>query len=167
MLKPDAIRKIITSANPYLSRDPDKLQVFLDSGTIVAYGASSLSYEYQYTLNVIVQDYPHHADQIILPLLAYLRTQQPELFENRDKAKNMIRFEAEMLNQQTADFSIQVDLTERVIVSTPGGNKLVATHVGEPDHPDFPDEEVVVELYDRTKNTLLGTFTVPAWAPVF
>ncbi|MCD9473059.1 phage tail protein, partial [Photobacterium phosphoreum] len=36
MLKPDKIRQIIALANPYLQRDPDKLQVFLDSGRIVA-----------------------------------------------------------------------------------------------------------------------------------
>lgn len=167
MLKPDKIRDIITRANPYLKVDPDKLHVFLDSGRIVAYGAGSLSFEYQYTLNVIVQDYPHHADQIFLPLLVYLRTQQPELFENRDKAKNLIRFEAEVLNQQTVDLSIEVDLTERVIISQPEGNKLVVQHVGEPDHPEFPDTDVHVEVYDRPTNTLIGTYTVPAWAPEF
>lgn len=167
MLKPDKIRAIITRANPYLARDPDKLHVFLDSGRIVAYGAASLSYEYHYTLNVIVQGYPHHADQIFLPLLAYLRTQQPELFENRDKAQNLIRFEAEMLNQQTVDLSIEVDLTERVVVSTSEGNKLIAEHVGEPEHPEFPDFDVNVEVYDRTTNALLGTFSVPAWTPAF
>src|SRR5690625_5099285 len=121
MLKPDRIREIITRANPYLKRDPDKLHVFLDSGRVVAHGAASLSYEYQYTINVVVLDYPHHADQIFVPLLAYLRTQQPELFENKEKAQNMIRFEAEVLNQQAVDLSIEIDLTERVIVSQPEG----------------------------------------------
>lgn len=167
MLKPDKIREIITLANPYLKRDPDKLQVFLDSGRIVAYGAASLSYEYRYTLNVIVQDYPNHADQIFLPMLVYLRTQQPELFENHEKAQNLIRFDAEMLNQQTIDLSIQVDLTERVVVELSAGNKLHATHVGEPGHPDFPAETVTVELYNRVTGEFLGTFTAPAWAPAF
>lgn len=167
MLKPDKIRQIITLANPYLQRDPDKLQVFLDSGRIVAYGAASLSYEYRYTLNVIVQDYPNHADQIFLPMLVYLRTQQPELFENQEKAQNLIRFDAEMLSQQTIDLSIQVDLTERVIVKLSDENKLHATHVGEPDHPDFPAEAITVELYNRVTGELLGVFTAPAWGPTF
>lgn len=167
MLKPNQIREIIVRANPYLVNDPDKLQVFLDSGRIVSYGAASLSFEYRYTLNVIVQDFPNHADQIILPLLAYLRTQQPELFENKDLAQNLIRFDAEILNKSVLDLSIQVDLTERVIVSQNVDNKLVATHVGEPDLPDFPAQDIVIELYDRPNNKHIGTFSMPAWNPKF
>lgn len=167
MLKPNLIREIIVKANPYLKRDPDKLQIFLDSGSIVSYGAASLSFEYRYTLNVIVQDYPNHADQIILPLLAYLRTQQPELFENRDLAQNLIRFEAEILSLSLLDLSIQVDLTERVIVGQDVENKLVATHVGEPEIPDFPSQEIQIEVYDRPHDKHLGTFTIPAWDPKF
>lgn len=167
MLKPDKIREVITKANPYLKRDPDKLHVFLDSGRVVAYGAASLSYEYQYTINIVVLDYPHHADQIFVPLLAYLRTQQPELFENHEMAQNMIRFEAEILNQQSVDLSIEVDLTESVIVSQPAGNKLVVEHVGEPEHPDFPESDVQVEVHDHGTGSVIGTYTVPAWSPEF
>lgn len=166
MLKPSEIRKIITRANPYLKDDPDKLQVFLDSGTIVSTGALSLSYLYEYTLNIIVQDYRHHPDQIFIPLLVYLRTQQPELFENYDKNKNVIRFDAEILNQQCIDLSIEVDLTERVIIKDVEG-KLVAEHAAEPQHPDFPENDVTIELYNKNNDTLIGTFVAPAWKPKF
>lgn len=167
MIKPNQIRDIITRANPYLAQDPDKLQVFLDSGRVVAYGGKSLSWEYRYTLNLIVTDYPYHADQIVLPVLAYLRTQQPELFENRDQAQNLIRFDAEILNESTLDLSLKVDLTERVIVSQGDGQRLTAAHVAEPDHPDFPVHDVEVEIYDRATNTVLGRFVAPAWTPTF
>lgn len=165
MLKPNHIREIITRANPYLRRDPDKLQVFLDEGRIACRGANSLSYEYAYTLTVIVQDYPHHADQIIIPLLAYLRAQQPELFENRDNSAQVIRFDAEFLNHKTLDLSIQVDLTERVLVKqTEGG--LEASYPGEPEHPEYPTKGVVVDVYDRKQgNKHLGQFRMPAWDP--
>lgn len=166
MLKPAAVREIITRANTYLRRDPDKLQVFLDSGRVVARGATSLSYEYRYTLNIIVQDFPNHADQIILPMLAYLRTQQPELFENLELSNNLIRFDAEILNQDTIDLSLQVDLTERVIVGQEG-NKLIATHVAEPPHPDFPEQDITIELINKKTGDVLGIFTVPAWNPTF
>lgn len=165
MLKPNHIREIITRANPYLKRDPDKLQVFLDEGRIACRGANSLSYEYAYTLNVIVQDYPHHADRIIIPLLAYLRAQQPELFENRDNSDQVIRFDAEFLNHKTLDLSIQVDLTERVLVKqTEGG--LEASYPGEPEHPEYPTKDMVVDVYDRKQgNKHLGQFKMPAWNP--
>ena len=165
MLKPDHIREVITRANTYLRRDPDKLHVFLDSGNIACRGAKNLSYEYRYTLNIIVQDYPNHADQIVIPLLAYLRAQQPELFENREKSDQVIRFEAEILNNATIDLSIQVDLTERVIVS-PSENGFSASYVGEPEHPEFPTRDVVIDLYDRPQGDKhLGKFKMPAWDP--
>ncbi|MFC3338142.1 phage tail protein [Paracandidimonas soli] len=166
MLKPTAVRDIITRANPYLKRDPDKLQVFLDSGRIVARGAASLSYEYRYTLTIIVQDFPNHADQIILPMLAYLRTQQPELFENVELSNNLIRFDAEVINQDLIDLSMQVDLTERVIVAQQDG-KLTATHVGEPALPDFPEQDISIELVNKKTGEVLGVFTAPAWNPQF
>lgn len=165
MLKPNHIREIITRANPYLRRDPDKLQVFLDEGRIACRGANSLSYEYAYTLNVIVQDYPHHADQIIIPLLAYLRAQQPELFENRDNSAQVIRFDAEFLNHKTLDLSIQVDLTERVLVKQAEGG-LEASYAGEPEHPEYPTKDMVADVYDRKQgNKHLGQFKIPAWDP--
>tara|TARA_R110000851_G_scaffold333531_1_gene514906 strand:+ start:80609 stop:81109 length:501 start_codon:yes stop_codon:yes gene_type:complete len=166
MLKPAAVREIITRANPYLKRDPDKLQVFLDSGRVVARGAASLSYEYRYTLNVIVQDFPSHADQIVLPMLAYLRTQQPELFENTEMSNNLIRFDAEVISQSVIDLSLQVDLTERVIVGEQDG-KLTASHVGEPPHPDFPEQEITIELIDKQTGEVMGVFVAPAWTPNF
>lgn len=168
MLKPSQLRDFITQANPALRRDPDKMQVFLDTGTIVAAGGKSLSYEYQYTLNIIVQDYRGHADAIILPMLAWLRTNQPELFENADKRARAIRFEVEFLNQETVDLSIEVDLTERVLVlpDEAQGGRLTATHIGEPQHPEFLSEPYTLEVYDKKRNELLAAFEFPSWTPV-
>jgi len=168
MLKPAELRQAVTSANPHLARDPDKLQVFIDSGRIVCAGGASLSFEYQYTINLIVQDYPGHADAILLPMLAWLRTNQPELFENVEKRNQGIRFEAEFINQGVMDLSIEVDLTERVIVAPDpdAGNRLVAEHVGEPPHPEFPIDDWTLEVIDRRTDTLLATFTFPGWRPV-
>jgi len=166
MIKPAHIRRLLTRANPHLADHPEKLHVFLDTGAVAALGSTSLSFEYRYTLNLLVQDYPHHVDRIVLPLLAYLRTQQPELFENHDKAQKLLRFEVEIINESVLDLSIQVDLTERVLVSKKKtGNELTALHVGEPEHPDFPAKDVTIEVYDAKTNTSLGSFTVPAWNP--
>lgn len=167
MLKPDKVRQVIERANPYLVRDPEKLQVFLEGGTIECRGSTSLSYEYRYTLSVIVQDYPHHADQLILPLLALLRTEQPELFENPDKAAKLIRFDAEVLSSSQVDLALQVDLTERVIVKQDAGGVLTLKHVGEPPHPQFPEQQYEMTVIYRRDGQELGRYTVPAWEPRF
>ncbi len=165
MLKPAELRAAIETANPDLANDPDKLVIFLDAGQIACRGVAGLSYEYRYTLNVIVQDYPHHADRIILPILAYLRTQQPELFENPDLADALIRFEVEMLNQETLDLSLKVDLTERVIVTESGPGRFAAHHARAPTHPQFPASSVTIEVVDRTTGETSGTYEIPGWLP--
>lgn len=165
MLKPTEIRNAIVGANPQFRRDPDKLLIFLEGGQVACYGANSLSYEYRYTLHVVVTDYPHHADRLILPMLAYLRTAQPELFENHERAQNLIQFEVEFLSQEAIDLSLQVDLTERVMVKEIAPGTLHATHVGEPSHPDLPSEPVTVEAYNPQTGELIGSYQVPAWSP--
>lgn len=168
MLKPNEIREIITRSNDYLRVNPDKLQVFIDAGSIACRGSKSLSYEYQYTLTVIVQDYPEHADLIVLPLLVYLRTNQPELFENSTKSDDVIRFDIEFLNQSTIDLMIKIDLTERVLVALDASNgRLKATHIPEPNHPDYPNQDTIIDVYDRPEGVHLGQINYPAWLKEF
>lgn len=164
MLKPNEIREIITRYNDYLRINPDKLQVYIDNGKIVCTGAHSLSYEYNYTLTVIVQDFDAHADLIILPLLVYLRTNQPELFENYDKNKDAINFEIDFLNQSTIDLMLKIPLTERVLVTDADG-KLTALHTPEPEHPDYPDHDYVIEVINRRDNEKLGNIIINKWQP--
>ncbi|SEA50699.1 phage tail protein [Variovorax sp. YR216] len=117
MLKPHSLRAHLTAATPELRRDPDKLSVFVRDGRLVAAGAESLSFEYRYALNVVVLDYAGQADAIMVPLLAWLRANQVEILENPALRDKSVRFEVEYLNKETVDISIEVDLTEAVVVS--------------------------------------------------
>lgn len=56
MLKPQLLRQALTDNVPELQRNPDALNVFIDSGRIVSTLASSLSFEYQYRLNMVITD---------------------------------------------------------------------------------------------------------------
>ncbi|SFO51631.1 P2 phage tail completion protein R (GpR) [Variovorax sp. OK605] len=154
MLKPHSLRAHLTAATPELQRDPDKLSIFITGGRIVAAGARSLSYVYRYTLKLVVLDYSSHADAIFVPLLAWLRTQQVEIFENVDLREKSIRFEAEYLNKETIDLSIELDLTERVIVA-PGTDpasvvtalRYDVTHAQEPAHVGTVQSAERVEVF--------------------
>lgn len=159
MLKPGLVRRHLTDANPGLRRDPDKLHIFADKGRIVATGANSLSFEYQYTLNIIVTDYGGHADAIIVPLLAWIRVHQPDLLLNNERRRQGFRFEVEYLNQQSVDLSIEIDLTERVVV-TKDGERMVAEHYGEPPDPDLPLIDQQIELWLRDEH--LATWRIEA-----
>lgn len=137
MLKPGSLRAHLTAALPELARDPERLVVLARAGRIITTGTAALSFEYAYTLQMIVLDYAGHADAVMVPLLAWLKRHQPELMDNPDTRDKAIRFEVEYLTPQTIDLSIEVDITERVLVRprdrAPGGLNVI--HVPEPPHP--------------------------------
>lgn len=145
MKKPDSLRALLRTAVPQLKRDPDKLHIFLDEGNIIATAANSLSFEYQYILNAIVTDYAGHPDTLMVPILGWLKVNQPEMMLNRDKMRDGFSFEAEILNTKTADISIKLRLTERVVVTDdPTSSTRTVTHLDEPSVDDVRAWTVVV-----------------------
>lgn len=138
MMKPASLREALTSAVPHLTRNPEKLHIFVDEGRVVATGAKTISFEYQYTLTMIVTDFPSGADDIMVPTLAWLRANQPELFFNPDQRADGVKFEADILNHATVDLALKLPLTERVIVRVAGSGYEVE-HQPEPvDENDDP-----------------------------
>lgn len=117
MYKPGSLRKHLTSAVAELARDPDKLSILVKRGRTVCGGEASLSFEYEYTVQLVVLDYAGEADHIMLPLLVWLRTHQRDYFDNHQNRQNNFRFEAEYNNTSTIDLVIELDLTESVIVT--------------------------------------------------
>lgn len=162
MLKPASLRKHLVEATPELRTNPDKLTVYLSGGKIVAAGTGSLAFEYRYTLQLVVLDFATHPDAILVPLLAWLTRNQIEIFDNPDLREKAIRFEAEFLNSKTIDLTIEVDLSERVLVGRRGGEeketiaRFDIEHAGEPQRPGPGDTAEIWELYFRDQ--LLATW---------
>ncbi|AAX88635.1 probable bacteriophage tail completion protein gpR homolog [Haemophilus influenzae 86-028NP] len=103
----------------------------MDGGQIVATGAASFSFEYRYTLNVVVTDYAGDIATLIVPMMAYLRTNQPEILENPQIRENAFKFQIDYNNNNTADISFEIQLTERV-VSKKDGNNVQIHYAKEP-----------------------------------
>jgi len=135
MLKPDSLRKSMADAVPYIANNPDCLHIFIDKGVIYSTLAPSLSFEYQYTLNIVITDFAESADMLIVPILHWLRTNQPDIMASPDRRGDGFKFEADFLSNITRDISIDLKLTERVIVSERDG-VLHVKHVEEPPEPD-------------------------------
>jgi len=131
MKKPEQLRAHLSAALPVLQSDPQRLKLFVDEGHIVATSAPGLSFEYRYTLTLIVTDYRGSPDTLIVPLLAWLREYQPELFDNVD-LREAIRFEAEILDHQRVDLELQIPLTERIGVQEIAPNGYQIEHFPEP-----------------------------------
>ncbi|HEP1391391.1 TPA: phage tail protein [Escherichia coli] len=116
MLKPDSLRKALTESVPVLSKNPEMLRLFIDNGKINSTLAASLSFEKQYTLNVVVTDFTDDFDLLLVPVLAWLREQQPDIMASEEGRKKGFTWYADINADNSFDVSISLLLTERTIV---------------------------------------------------
>ncbi|ADX32435.1 tail terminator [Erwinia phage ENT90] len=135
MLKPKQLREALTNSVPLLARNPDSLNVFIDSGRIASTLASSLSFEYQYQLNLVITDYADDIDLVMVPVLAWLRENQPDIMATEEKRRTGFTFKVDVLSDTLCDISIDLQLTERVLVKQ-DGDALHVDHIGEPPLPE-------------------------------
>ncbi|MCD9124031.1 phage tail protein [Cupriavidus sp. UGS-1] len=132
MKKPDSLRAALTAAAPSLKNDPDKLLVFADEGSVIAVPGASLSFEYRYTLHAILLDFAGDADVIFAAIVEWVWMNQRELIANRDRHKDGITFDVDLLGNATCDLSIKLKLTERVIARRDDAGQLGAEAKPEP-----------------------------------
>lgn len=162
MYKPASLRHHLGATVPDLQTNPDKLSILVRQGRTVCAGGASLSFEYHYTVQIVVLDFAGEPDHLMLPLLVWLRTHQREYFDNPELRAQALRFEAEYLNNTTIDLTVELDLTERVAVAVqdpasheaPG--RFTLQHLGEPPAIESLDVPAEWELYDR--DTLITTW---------
>jgi len=131
MQKPNSLRAHLTAYLPDLKTHPDRLAIYVESGSVRARQSRSHSFEYAYKLQVGLWDFAGNADSIMLPMLDWIQKEQPELLRQRDATP--FTFEAELLDSETSDILISIDLTERVI-ATPSedGAGYCLDHPAEP-----------------------------------
>jgi hypothetical protein len=87
VLKPAQLRKALTDAVPVLQTSPDQLRMFVDNGRIVSTLASSLSFEYQYQVELLITDFTQDSDLIMVPILAWLREHQPDIMATPENSR--------------------------------------------------------------------------------
>lgn len=139
MNKPDSLRNLLLEALPDLKISPERLLMFVDEGKVRCTAAASLSFEYSYNLQIILTDYAGHPDDVMVPLLGWLKVNQSELLENLDKSKEGVKFEADLLDRTKVDLSITLPLTERVIVRIGDQGNTMVEHAGEPQPSQWPN----------------------------
>lgn len=135
MLKPDSLRKALTDAVPVLRTNPDMLRLFIDNGKISSTLAASLSFEKQYTLNVVVTDFTGDFDLLLVPVLAWLREQQPDIMTTDEGRKKGFTWYADINNDSSFDISMSLLLTERTVVKAVD-NTLHVENIPEPELPE-------------------------------
>ena len=154
MKKPNQLRKILEQSHQDFVKNPDRLQLYVDGGQVVATGSTSLSFEYRYTLNIIT-DFAFDIASLIVPINAYLRKNQPELFENPQRRENAFKFQMDYNNNNTADVSFEIQLTERVVAKQVGEN-VQMTYATEPTAQEWEQlGKVKVYLGEITDENLI------------
>lgn len=132
MKKPDSLRDMLVSSCPDLRINPERLIMFIDDGRLVSTAAQGLSFEYAYTLHIVLTDFASDPDLIMVPLLAWVAVNQIELLDNNKLRETGITFEADLLDNAKVDLGIKLKLTERVVVRVKDGGVLSMDHADEP-----------------------------------
>lgn len=142
MKKPGELRQYLIACIPVLQKGPEQLQIYIDTGNLQARLETGLNFEYQYTLNIILTDLALAPDAVMVPLLAWLKHNQPDL------PPDAVRFEADVIDHKKVDLSITVQLTERVLVTTDGDGNHQTVHAPEP-VPEYnlPEPEAFENLF--------------------
>lgn len=135
MNKPQSLRKALNNAVSYVRDNPDRLHMFVDSGSLVATSAASVSWEYRYTLNIIVTDFAGDQNLLMAPILFWLIDNQPDALQNPAEREKLFTFEVDILGNDRCDLSLNLKLTERVIAREVDGVMQVEA-VPEPEVPE-------------------------------
>lgn len=136
MKKPADLRAYLAQRVPLLAAQPDALDMWIEKGNIFSVIGTNLSFEYRYELSILVKDYTDHADTLVIPCLAWISINQPDILQAPDKQETGFRFEAEIVDHERTDVLLILALTERVVV-TVADDVYTATHCAEPALPDL------------------------------
>lgn len=135
MYKPKSLRKALIDAVPDLARNPEMMRIFIDNGKLASTLAVSLSFENQYTLNVVVTDFTGDIELLLVPIQAWLRIHQADIMTTDEGRKKGFTYFADINSNDSADISISLMLTERTLVREEG-DKLHIETVPEPQPPE-------------------------------
>lgn len=135
MRKADDLRRWLTAYIPELATHPDRLQIYLEAGAINARRSRTLSFAYSYTLKALITDFAGDVDTITVPILAWIEKEQPQLLARGDSQP--FAFEAELLDSDTFDIEISLEVTENVLVKLlPDCSGYDVQHPPEPGNAD-------------------------------
>lgn len=166
MKKPDSLKRLLLQTVPQLAENPENLALYVDEGKVAATSGKTLSFEYRYKLNLVAQDFAGDRNALVVPLLAWIAQVQPDLLDRPDAEP--FTFECELLDADTSDISITLDLTERVAVRPREGGGYEVTHLDDPTPADLDRFDGVcgVNLWQLfLRDELIAQSSLPAPTP--
>ena len=130
MRKIDSLRAAIAAALPELATSPDRLRMWIEQGSARSVQTASEGFAFGFRLNILVVELAGDLALLALPVFRWLRANQPELLAAGAEG---FTFDADLLDNQTADILIQLDITQNVAVIDRPGGAAALEYLAEPD----------------------------------
>ena len=130
MIKLQSLRQHLLASVEELRRNPEQLHTFVNDGKVKFARGTNLSHQYTVDAQIIITDYSGSLDTVMVPLLQWLNTYQPDLIE--DEA---IQLEAEILSNTHWDLALTVRLTERVVAKVDCSTGRINAEHRMPEYP--------------------------------
>lgn len=137
MKKPASLRAALTTFLPHLARDPDKLSMWIERGTVRAVGTAQRGFAWEYPLTVVVEDFDKPAEVLFFIVVDWLRTYQPDLLAPNSAG---FPFDVDVIDENTSDVKITLALRE-VVTAAPQADGSWRLEVQPENVPLFPDAE--------------------------
>jgi hypothetical protein len=142
MKKPDSLRAALTATFPELTRDPNRLHLWIEEGQVRCHAADptpgeNLSFTLEYTLKVWIEKWRSPSILIWIVLLDWLRIQQPDLL-TPSRSASAIPFETDLDSEKEADIGFDLLLRENITAVRRDDGGFDMQVLAEPD-PLMPD----------------------------
>lgn len=148
MIKLQSLRAHLLASIEELRRNPEQLHTFVNDGNIKFSRGTNLSHQYAVDAQILITDYSGPLDTVMIPLLQWLNTYQPDLVE--DEA---VQIEAEILNNTHWDLALTVRLTERVVAKVDCATGSINAEHRMPEFPADACPATHWQLYLRRPDT--------------
>jgi len=135
--KPASLRAALQDALPEFRREPGRLKVWIEDGSGLSRQTGTLAFAFRYRLHLLMEEVASDIALVALPIFRWLRVNQPELLAPGAAG---FAFDADVLDNGSADILIQLDLTENVTVAPREEGGWALDYLPEPD-PLFTDGE--------------------------
>lgn len=148
MIKLHSLRQHLLSAVPELKRNPEQLHTFINDGKVKFARGTNLSHQYTVDAQIIITDYSGPLETVMVPLLQWLNTYQPDLI-----TEEAVQLEAEILSNTHWDLALTVQLTERVVAKVDCSTGSIKTEHRMPEYQADACPAQHWQLYIRKPDT--------------